>query len=169
MEVIFAGGRFRWSGQAWVDEVGRVALSGPRLGRMFLQRFFSRYGYDWQALCDCWFHEGQDICSPAVLRMLAEACLEQLRECPDRRPWVALLCQCYRHLRLSQLALSLAEANLERNDPEILTSHAAVLCDLRRWSEAETMVQRALHFGAGQEARAVRYRLLARRAALGLK
>ncbi|MBS2037647.1 hypothetical protein JST97_21860 [bacterium] len=168
LEVVLDGLRFRWNGRAWVDEMGRVGQSGAKLGQTFLQRFFARHGFDWQALSQCWFREGLDICAPESLKMLASACAERLGDC-EEAPWLALLCQCCRHLRQTELALNLAESNLYRNDPQILTCHAAVLCDLGRWQEAEAIVQRALCSGAGQEAKSVRYRILAQRAARGLR
>ena len=168
LEVIRGGARFRWNGKAWVDQLGRACGGGIELACIFLEGFFARHGFDWLTLSNCWLREGLEICHPDSLRMLAGACLERL-QASEEPGWQALLCQCCRHLRQTDLALSIAESNLSRNDPQILTCHAAVLCDLGRWKEAEAIVQRALQFGAGQEAKSVRYRILAQRAARGLR
>ncbi|MFN8610207.1 MAG: hypothetical protein U0931_21880 [Vulcanimicrobiota bacterium] len=168
LEVVREGFRFRWNGRAWVDEAGKAGAESLELACSFLDDFFGRHGFDWPALSARWLREGLEICRPESLQMLLEACLERLRQVDDLR-WLALLCQCCRHLRQTELALHISEANLHRNDPNLLTCHAAVLCDLARWREAEVLVQRALSLGAGQEARSVRYRILAQRAARGLR
>lgn len=159
---------FVWDGQTWVGRQGRPCSEHQkaRIADLFLEKFFSEYGCDWQILSARWASAGMNICQEKSLKMLGNAALARIQRKDDVRA-LTLLCHCARTAGKPEVALDLAQRNVHLDDPELLTCQAAALCDLGRWREADWFVQRAIRRGGNQPAKQVRFRIMAYRAAAG--
>jgi len=159
---------YSWNGNFWLDQYGKAANTwrSLALGKVFLDDFFQGPHCDWPALCTRWRAAGLESVSHASLQMLSGACLVRLQTHDDIHT-VLLLCQCFRQLGRTQMALQAAKSKLPSDHPELLTCYASLLCDTGRWSEAHQFIERALQIRPSDASRRVRYRILAHCAALG--
>lgn len=92
---------------------------------------------------------------------------KQIRLVLDFRPGnsaaLAVLCSILRARGKPQQALNETDQWKRESYPELLTSRAAALCDLKRWDEAKYEVGRALAIKPSQEAFNVANRIKAKR------
>jgi hypothetical protein len=115
--------------------------------------------------------------SPSLQGLIDDACLardagrlrraealavEALRMRPGHEGALAVLCSVYREMGRPESALALAEA-VNTNHRPLLTTHAACLCDLERWSEAKRVILRVFRIGGTGEAFVVMHRIKAAR------
>ena len=82
---------------------------------------------------------------------------------PASEPAYAVLCSALRHLGAPDRAVQETEALKSPKYGPLLVSRAGALCDLERWDEAKTTLDRALAVKGGPEAAEVAERIKAKR------
>lgn len=170
LQVTLEDQTYRWNGKVWLDS---DYLQVPEklailLSDRFLMDLIDLSQPGWASQCSR-LRQGMEQASAATLTLVERACRRRLRDDPNDLAAATILCSCLRQLGQSRQAVAVTEPMAHRNEPVLLTTRAAALCDAGRWSEAEATISRAMALGGGDHARQVRFRIVAYRAAGGLR
>lgn len=168
MQVIMEGRSYRWNGKVWLDQdcLQVPEVLAARLCDRFLVDLIDPARSGWAERCGE-LRQGLEEASKATLGLVERACRRRLAECGGDATAATILSSCLRQLGQPRQALAATDALAHLNEPVLLTTRAAALCDLGRWPEAEKAISRALCLGGGDHARAVRFRIVAYRSACG--
>lgn len=139
------GRRYVWTGKTWHDE--RTFIKPPlsiliRLNGLMRKQLEKKDDLivDIQELLETAKVARNSDNPERAIRLLERV----LASDPKHAGALAVLCSTYRGTRRPEAALEAANRAPESNYPPLITTRAAALCDLGRWSEALSMIRRAI-------------------------
>ncbi len=152
LHIPYGGQVYIWDGQSWSD---KSYVTPPTAVIQALNGLLADYlAAEDQTIADPVellrrAVEARDATQHSRAEQLARRVLDLI---PGHPPALAILCATLRARGKPQQALAETQEFAQLSHAPLLTSRAAALCDLQRWSEAKRVIGRALALGKSEEA-----------------